>query len=76
MSAPFGRSVVIPISFIACAIGATFGPAFNVTFSLFLLVMGLAISTMVYVLWPEPPLAVAIAGSNLDAGRPESPAGR
>jgi hypothetical protein len=76
MSVPFGRSVVIPASFIACAIAVTFGPAVNVSFSLFLLVLGLAVSTMVYVLWPEPPVAVALVAPSLDTGRPDSTASR
>jgi hypothetical protein len=76
MSVPFGRSVVIPASFIACAIAVTFGPAVNVSFSLFLLVLGLAVSTMVYVLWPEPPVAVGLVAPSLDTGRPDSTASR
>ena len=75
MSVPFGRSVVIPASFIACAIAVTFGPAVNVSFSLFLLVLGLAVSTMVYVLWPEP-VAVALVAPSFDTGRPDSTASR
>ena len=74
MSVSFGRSVVIPASFIACVIAATFAPAVNVRFSLFLLVLGLAASTMVYVLWPEPPVAVALVAPGIDTDRPESTA--
>ena len=73
MSVPFDRSVVIPASLIASAIAVTFAPAVNVTFSLFLVVLGLALSTMVYVLWPEP--AVALAPS-IDTDRRESTVSR
>jgi hypothetical protein len=72
----FSRSVVIPFSFIACAIAAIFAPAVNVSFSLFLLVLGLALSTIVYVLWPEPPVAVTLVAPSIDTGRPDSTGSR
>ena len=77
MSMPFGRSVVIPASFIACAVAVTFAPAVNVTFSLFLVVLGLALSTMVYVLWLEPPaVAVAFVAPGIETDRRESTVSR
>ena len=63
MSLPFSRNVVIPVSFVAFAIALFLAPAVNVVFSLFLLAMGLALSTMVYVLWPEPPVAGGARGA-------------
>ena len=77
MSVPFSRRVVIPSSFIiACVIAATFAPAVNVRFSLFLLVLGLAVSTMVYVLWPEPSVATALVAPSIDTERGESTVSR
>lgn len=76
MSVPFSRRVVIPSSFIACVIAATFAPAVNVRFSLFLLVLGLAVSTMVYVLWPEPPVAAPLVAPSVDTERGESTVSR
>ena len=77
MSVPFGRRVLIPGSvLIACAIAAIVAPAVNVRFSLFLVVLGLAVSTMVYRLWHEPPVAVALVAPGINPNRPESTASR
>jgi hypothetical protein len=76
MSVPFGRNVVIPASLIACAIAASFAPGVNVRFSLFLLIMSLAVSTTVWALWPEPPVAVALGAPSLDAVGQGPTAGR
>jgi hypothetical protein len=76
MSVPFGRSVVIPASFILCAIAVTFAPAVNVSFSLFLIVLGIAVSTIVYSLWHEPPVAVALVEPSIDTDRRESTGSR
>ena len=72
MSMQFHRNVVIPVSFAVFAIAMIVGPAvnaINVVFSLFLLVLGLAVSTMVYALWHNPPVAVALVAPSTEAGR-------
>jgi hypothetical protein len=72
MSMQFHRNVVIPVSFAVFAIAMIVGPAvnaINVVFSLLLLVLGLAVSTMIYALWRDPPVAVALVAPRLDAER-------
>ena len=76
MSLPFSRNVVIPVSFVALAIAMFFAPAVNVVFSLFLLSMGLALFTMVYVLWHEEPVAVALVAPSIASDRGESDSSR
>ena len=74
MSLPLSRNVLIPVPFAAFALAMFLAPAVNVVFSLFLLAMGLALSTMVYVLWPEPELALVAPG--VHTGRRESTSSR
>ena len=76
MSVPFGRSVVIPASFIACAIAVTFAPAASLSFSLFLVVLGVAVPTMVSLLWHEPPVAVALVAPGIGSDTRESTGSR
>jgi hypothetical protein len=70
------RNVVIPVSFVAFAMALFLAPVVNVAFALFLLAMGLALSTMVDVLWREPPVAVALVAPSLDIDRRESTGNR
>ena len=63
MSMPFSRNVVISVWFAVFAIAMILAPAVNFVFSLFLLVLGLAVPMMVYVLWHDPPVAVASRGA-------------
>jgi hypothetical protein len=76
MSLLLSRNAVASLSFVAFAIAMFFAPAGNVVFSLFLLVMGLALSTMVYVLWHEHRVAVALEAPSLDTARRESTGSR
>ena len=76
MSQPFNRNVLIPVPFVAFAMALFLAPAVNVVFSLFLLAMGLALSTMVYMLWPEPPVPVTLVAPSIDADRRASTGSR
>ena len=66
MSQPFSRNVFIPVPFAAFGLAMFLAPAVNVVFSLFLLGIGLALSTMVYVLWPEPEVALVTPSVHTD----------
>ena len=67
MSIYVSRNVVIPIWFVIFAIGLFVVPSPNFVFSMFLVVMGLAVPTIAFMLWPTPVLQpVAVAPSTID----------
>ena len=70
MSMQFHRNVVIPVSF-AVAIAMIVGPAVNAIngSSLLLLVLGLAVSTMIYALWRDSAGGGGAVAPRLDAER-------
>jgi hypothetical protein len=66
MSMHFSRNVVIRLwfaLFALFALAAFFVTPFPFVFSLFLLVLGLAVPMMVYVLWHDPPVGAGLAQS-------------
>ena len=72
MSMHFSRNVIIPSWFAIFALAAFVVPPFNFGFSLFMLVMGLAVPTIVYMLWQDPALEpVGIGPHNIDTKRHE-----
>jgi hypothetical protein len=72
MSPSVTRNAVIALLVLTCAMALFFAPAANLVFSLFLLVVGIAFSTMVYLLWHQPPVAVALVAPRSDTARRES----
>jgi hypothetical protein len=69
MPMQFSRNVVISVWFAVFAIATILAPTANFVFSLFLLLLGLAVPVMVYVLWHDPPVAVGLAAQSTDTGR-------
>ena len=69
MSMQFRRNVVISVSFAVFAIAMSLVPAVNVVSSLFLLVLGLTIPVMVYVLWHDSPVTVALVPQTTNTER-------
>jgi hypothetical protein len=69
MSMQFSRNVVIPVWFVVFAMAAILAPTLNYVFSLFLIVLGLAVPAMIYMLWHDPPVPVALVASSIDTER-------
>ncbi len=69
MPMQLNRNVVISIWFSVFVLATILAPTVNFVFSLFLLVLGLAVPMMVYVLWHDPPVAVSVVAQSIDAER-------
>ena len=76
MSLHLTRNIAIALSLVAFVIALVFAPAANLVFSAFLLFMGVALSTMVYVLWHQPPVAVALVAPRIDPDRRDAGSSR
>jgi hypothetical protein len=70
------RNVVISVWFAVFAIATILAPTVNVVFSLFLLVLGLAVPTMVYLLWHDAPAAVGLVAQSTDPDRRQAAGNR
>jgi hypothetical protein len=57
------RNVVISIWFAVFVLAAILAPTVNAVFSLFLLVLGLAVPMMVYVLWHDSPVTARLGAA-------------
>ena len=67
MSMYFSRNVVIPVWFAIFALATLFVLPSTFVFSLFLLVIGLAVPTIAYMLWPAPAFQPVIGLPIIDA---------
>ena len=76
MSMQFSRNVVISVWFAVFVIATILAPTVNFVFSLFLLVLGLAVPMMVYVLWHDPPVAVGLVAQSTDTERRQATGNR
>ena len=76
MSMPFSRNAVISVWFAVFAIATSLAPTVNFVFSLFWLVLGLAVPMMVYVLWHAPPVAVGLVAQRTDTERRQATGNR
>ena len=72
----FSRNVVISVWFAVFVIATILAPTVNFVFSLFLLVLGLAVPMMVYVLWHDPPVAVCLVAQSTDTERRQATGNR
>jgi hypothetical protein len=76
MPMQFSRNVVISVWFAVFAIATSLAPTVNFVFSLFLLVLGLAVPMMVYLLWHDPPVAVGLVAQSTDTERRQATGNR
>jgi hypothetical protein len=76
MPMQFSRNVIISVWFAVFAMATILAPTVNFVFSLFLLVLGLAVPVMVYVLWHDPPVAVGLAAQSTDTKRRQATGNR
>jgi hypothetical protein len=65
----FSRSAVIPVWFAIFVLFTIVGSPFNLFVWVFLLTAGLAVPTIVLMLWHDPPLPVAVVPQSIDATR-------
>ena len=76
MSMQFSRNAVISIWFAIFAIATSLAPTVNFVFSLFWLVLGLAVPMMVYVLWHDPAVAVGLVAQSTNTERHQATGNR
>jgi hypothetical protein len=69
MPMKLSRNVVMSVWFAVFAIATILASAVSSVFSLFFLVLGLAVPMMVYVLWHAPRVAVGLVAQSTDTER-------
>ena len=69
MPMQFSRNVVISVWFAVFVIATLLAPPLTFVFSVFWLVMGLAVPMMVYALWHNSTVAVSLVARHTDTER-------
>jgi hypothetical protein len=69
MSMHFSRNLVIPVWFAVFALFTTVAPPFDLFYSVFLVIVGLAVPTIAFMLWHDPPVPVVVVPQHVDATR-------